>query len=103
MATLPCLYPSKFEMTGLSHKFLLLSLSLMVHSSQQQSGKTFPWPPSDPFISSLHHTNQSDFPSRFQAQRLRQELAQAQEKIQDYEDLSTYSVLMDSATDFIMF
>jgi len=63
--------------------------SLIDHRSsimQKQSAKpTFP----------LQHANQPDFPSRLQIERLRQELAHAQKKNQEYEDLSTYSVSME--------
>ena len=49
------------------------------------------------------HANQPDFPSRLQIERLRQELAHAQKKNQEYEDLSTCSVLMDKCVRFIVF
>jgi len=43
--------------------------------------------------------NQSHFSSHFQIRRLHQDLAHAQKQIQEYEDLSTYSVLSIGVTD----
>jgi len=85
---------------GRPHIHRLSILSIMAHP-QQPAAQTFTSPPLN--LSPLSHANQPDFSSQLQIQRLRQDLAHAQKRIQEYEDLSTHPVLFDKCNRFMVF